>query len=121
MASKGYINADNSQMVSIGAIFTTTYHLKQLNQWPNLLASDVMNYSRLFASPREMEPFEDHPSTCGYLINLRNKPQQKQPGQFSAPIPVRIVSYCLQLSFDDEKFVLLLHVWKVDFLKSGHM
>ena len=67
-------------------IFTSTYHTKQLNPWPNSLASHVVNYSWLSACQEEMEPFEDHPSTCGHLINLRNKLQQKQPGKLSAPI-----------------------------------
>ena len=28
-----YVNTENSQMASIGAIFTYTYHTKQLNPW----------------------------------------------------------------------------------------
>ena len=35
VAGKGYINTENSQMVSVGAIYTFTYHTKQLNPWPN--------------------------------------------------------------------------------------
>ena len=107
-------------MTSIGAIFTFTYHTKQLNPWPNSSASRVVNYSRLSACQGDMESFEGDPSTRGRLTSLRNKPQQKQPGQFSASILARIVSQCIQLSFDGEKCVLLLCAWKASFLKSGH-
>ena len=87
MVDKGYVNAENRQMVSIGAILTLTYH-KVLNPWPNSSASCVLNYSWLSACQGEMEPFKDHLSTHGQLTNLRNKPQQMQPGQLSTPIPV---------------------------------
>ena len=87
MMGKGYINAENSQMASIGIIFCSSYHKKQLNPWPNSSASWMVNYNQLSAYPGEMEPFEDHPSTRGHLTSLRNKPQQKQPGQLSALIP----------------------------------
>ena len=63
-------------MVSIGAIFTFIYHTKQLNACLNSSASHVVNYSRLSAFQRNMEPFEGNLSTCGRLIRLRNKPQQ---------------------------------------------
>ena len=43
--SKGLVNSENSQMTSIGAIFTFTYHTKQLNPWANSLASRVVNHS----------------------------------------------------------------------------
>ena len=71
-------------MASIGAY---EYHIKQLNPWPNSLASHVVNHSWLSACQGEMESFEEHPSTCGHPTSLRNKPQQKQPGQLSVPIP----------------------------------
>ena len=73
-------------------IFTSTYHTKQPNAWPNSSASCVLNYSRLSACQGELEPFEGNPSTCGCLISLGNKPQQKQPKQLSASIPGRIVN-----------------------------
>ena len=73
-------------MAFIGIIFTSAYHTKQLNPWPNSLASRVVNYSRLSGCQGDMEPFEGDPSTYGCLISLRNKPQQKQPGQLSASI-----------------------------------
>ena len=74
----------NSQMVSIGAIFTSTYHRKQLNPRPNSSASVVVNYSQLSACQGDMEPLEGYQSTCGHLTSLKNQPQQKQPGQLSA-------------------------------------
>ena len=85
VAGKGYVNTENSQMASIGA--TSTYHTKQLNPWPNSSGSRVVNYSQLSVCQGEMEPFEDHPSTRGCLTSLRNKLQQKQPGQLLALIP----------------------------------
>ena len=108
-------------MASIGVIFTSTYHTKQLNPWPNSSASRVVNYSRLSACQGDMGPFEGNPNTCGHLTSLRNKPQQKQPRQLSAPILAGIFSQCIQLSFDGEKCVLLLCEWKASFLKSSHI
>ena len=35
VAGKGYVFTKTSQMASIGVIFTSTYHTKQLNPWPN--------------------------------------------------------------------------------------
>ena len=52
MAGKGYVDTKNSQMASIGAIFSSTYCIKQLNAWLNL---SVMIYSRKSACPGEME------------------------------------------------------------------
>ena len=79
-------------MASIGAIFTSTHHTKQLNPWPNSSASHVVNQSQLSACQGEVEPFEEHPSSYEHPTSLRNKPLQKQPGQLSAPIPDWIIS-----------------------------
>ena len=35
VTGKGYINIENSQMASTGAILTSTNHTKLLNPWPN--------------------------------------------------------------------------------------
>ena len=35
VVGKGYDNTENSQMLSIGTIFTSTYHTKQLTPWSN--------------------------------------------------------------------------------------
>ena len=86
VADKGHVFTKTSQMASIGAIFTSTYHTKQLNPWPNSSSSRVVNYSHLSACQGDMEPFECDPSTCGRLTSLRIQPQQKQPRQLSAPI-----------------------------------
>ena len=118
---QGYVLTKTSQMASIGVIFTSTYHTKQLNPWPNSSSSRVVNYSRLSACQGDMQPFEGDPYTRGHLTSLRNKPQQKQPRQLSASIPGRIVSQHVQLSFDGEKCVLLLCAWKPAFLRSGHI
>ena len=118
MAGKGYVF---TKTASVGAIFTSTYHTKQLNPWSNSSASRVVNYSRLSGCQGDIEPFEGDLSTRGHLTSLRNKPQQKQPRKLSASIHARIVSQCIQLSFDGEKCVLLLCAWKASFLKSGHI
>ena len=89
VAGKGYVFTKTRQMASIGVIFTSTYHTKQLNPWPNSSDSRVVNYSQLSACQGDMKPFEGDPYayTRGRLTSLRNKPLQKQPGQLSASIP----------------------------------
>ena len=108
-------------MASIGAIFTSTYHAKQLNPWLNSSASRVVNYSQLSVCQGDVEPFEGSLSTHGCLASLRNKPQQKQPRQLSASILAWIVNQCVRLLFDGEKCALLLCAWKPIFLKSSHI
>ena len=74
-------------MASIGAISPLNTHIAAKSIWPNTSASRaVVNYSQLCSCQGDMEPFEDDQKTCGCLISLRNKPQQKQPGQLSASI-----------------------------------
>ena len=80
VVGKGYVNTENNQMASTDAIFTSTYHTKQLNPWPNSSASHVVNYSWLSVCQGEVETFENHPSTHGCLTSLRNRPQRKQLG-----------------------------------------
>ena len=118
---KYHIFTKTSQLTSTDAIFTSTYHTKQLNPWPNSSASCVVNYSWLSACQEDMQPFEGNPSTHGRLKSCRNKPQQKQPGQILASILAWIFSQCVQLSFDDEKCVLLFSAWKPAFLKFAHI
>ena len=107
-------------MAFIGAIFTSTYHTKHLYPWLNSSASDVVNYSWLPAYQGGVEPFEGNPSTRGCLTSPRNKPQQKQPEKLLASLLAWIVSQCVRLSFDSEKCVLMLCVWKPASLKSSH-
>ena len=42
-------------MASNDAIFTSKYHTKKINPWPNLLASHVVNYSQLTTCEGETE------------------------------------------------------------------
>ena len=86
MVGKGCVFTINSQMASIGAILTSTYHTKQLNPWPNPSARRVVYYSQLSDCHGDMERFESDLSTREYLTSLRNKPQQKLPGQLLASI-----------------------------------
>ena len=46
---KAMSSLKNNQMAFIDAIFTSTHHTKQLNQWPNSSASCMVNYSQLSA------------------------------------------------------------------------
>ena len=71
---KSYVNTEASQIVCIGAIFNSTYHMKQLNPWLNSPASCMMIYGWFSAYKGEMEPFKHHPSTRECLKCLRNKP-----------------------------------------------
>ena len=54
VAGKSSVFTKTSQMASIGAIFTSTDHTKQLNPWPNSPASRVVNYSWLSACQGDM-------------------------------------------------------------------
>ena len=92
VAGKGYVFTKTSQMVSIGAIFTSAYHTKQLNPWLNSSASRVVNYSRLSASQGDVEPFEGDLSTCGRLTSL----SKSSPGNFQHQyLPELLVNvYC---------------------------
>ena len=42
---------------------------------------------QMSACQGNIQPFQGDLDIRGHLTSLRNKPQQKQPGQFSAPIP----------------------------------
>ena len=83
---------------STDAICTSTYHTKQLNPWPNLLASHAVNCSQLSPFQREIEPFKDHLNTRGCLTNLRT---WKQPGklehQYLPELLVNAYTYCLMM------------------------
>ena len=98
MAGKGYILTITSQMASIGVIFTSTYHTKQLNPWPNSSASRVVNYSQLSACQGDMQTFEGDPYTRGRLTSLRNK---SSPGnfqhQYQAELLANVYSHCLMV------------------------
>ena len=82
VVGKGYVNTANSQTASIGAIFSSSYHKKQLNLWSSTSASCVENHSSLYAYPREMELFKDYPSTRRCLTSLRSKPQKNSQKNF---------------------------------------
>ena len=104
VAGKGHIFTKTNHMVSIGAIFISTYHTKQLNPWPNSSASRVVNYSQLSASKGDMQPLEGDPRTHGCLTSLRNKPctakQQNGLGNFQHQyLPELLVNACVQLLF----------------------
>ena len=75
VAGKGYyVFTKNKEMTTNGAIFTSTYHTKQLNPWPNSSASRMVNYTQLSACQGDMQPFEGDPYTRG---RLADKPQKQ--------------------------------------------
>ena len=84
-AGKGCIHTENSQIVSIGAISTSTY---QLDAYPSSSASLFVNYSWLSACPRKIKLVQDHPNTHWCLTSLRNKPQKYHLEQFLAPLSI---------------------------------
>ena len=63
--------------------------------------------------------FNEHPSTCGHLTGLRNKPQKKQTSQLVAVVLWQLVTLLIELSIGDEKHSLPLCAYVADFGKSG--
>ena len=79
---KGYGNIENSQMASIGAIFTSKYQTKQLKPWPT--HQPVMELST--ASCLLVKGRRSHLKNTRALVDFRQaseiiKPQQKQLGK----------------------------------------
>ena len=98
VVGKGYIFTKTSQMASIGVIFTSTYHTKQLNPSPNSSASHVVNYSQLSACQGDIQPFEGDQYTRGRLTSLRNKSSLGNfQHQYLAELLVNVYSYCLMV------------------------
>ena len=107
-------------MAYTGAIFTTKYHTKQLNPWPNSSANCVVNYTQLSACQGDMQPFEGNPSTCGCVTSLRKIPQQKQPRQLSSIITcLNCYSMCTAILWWWE-VCLAVVCMEAGFLKPGH-
>ena len=86
VAGKGYVFTKNSQITSIGAIFTSTHtcYTKQPNPWTNSLGSHVVILSWLPACQGNLGPFEGHPSTRRCQTGLRKRLELKQTVQPSA-------------------------------------
>ena len=82
VAGKGCIHTENSQIASIGAISTSTYHTKQLNAYPTSSASVFVNYSWLLACPRKIELVKDHPNTHGHLTSSETSHRKNILGTF---------------------------------------
>ena len=121
VVGKGYVNIKNSLITSIGTIFTSTYHSKQLKPWPSSSASRVVNYSQLPAC----QGIWTHLKATWALIDVQRASEtshsKSTPGNFQHQYLPELFSQCVLLSFDGEKYVLLLNVWKLAFLKSGHI
>ena len=86
VVGKGFVNTEDSQILSFGAIFSSTYHTKQLNSWLSSTASCVVIYSLLSTCPREMELFKDHMSAQG----LSDKPQKQATAKLACAISASI-------------------------------
>ena len=97
VAGKGCIFTKTSQMASIGVIFTSTHHTKQLNPWPNSSASRVVNYSQLSACQGDMQPFEGDLYTHERLTSLRKSSLGNFQHQYLAELLVNMYSYRLMV------------------------
>ena len=97
VVAKGYVFTKTSQMASIGVIFTSTYHTKQLNPWPNSSASRVVNYSQLSACQGDMQPFEGDPYTRGRLTSLSKSSPGNFQYQYQAELLANVYSHCLMV------------------------
>ena len=106
VVGKSSIKTENSQMASIGAIFSFTYYTKQINLWPTLPASCVVIYSCPSTCPGEMQPFKDHLSTCGHWQDSETCHSKSNLGSFQ-------YKYLPEL--------LLLCMWKPAFIKSSQI
>ena len=101
VAGKGYVFTKTSQMASIGIIFTSTYHIKQLYPWSNSSASRVVNYSQLSACQGDMQPLK----ATGTLVDVweasETSHSKSSPGyfqhQYLAELLVNTYSYCLMV------------------------
>ena len=78
VVGKGHVFTKNSQMTSIGVIFISRCHTKQLNPWPNSSGSRMVIQSRLSACQGKMGPFKGHPSTRGHQTGLRKSPGESR-------------------------------------------
>ena len=111
-------------MASIGAIFTSTHHTKQLNPLPNSSANRMVNHS---SSCLLVKGRWSHLKTGLALVDVwqasETSHSKSSLGNFQhqAWIVIFLVNRYVQLSFDGEKCVLLLCVCKVIFLRSGHI
>ena len=81
-------------MTSIGVIFTSTYHIKQLNLCPNSSANHVANYSWVFGCHVEMEPFKEQLSTRGHLTSLSKSSLGNFQHHYLAELLVNVYSHC---------------------------
>ena len=96
-------------MASVIAIFSSTYHTKQLNPWPTSPARGVVIYSHLSACPGKMKPFKR--SLCHSWTSDKLQ-KQIAAKAFWANFSTNIWLNCVQLSCDGEKGVFLLCGWK---------
>ena len=77
--------------------------------------------SKVVACTSQPVAFNGHPSTCGRLTGLRNKPQQKQTCQHLAVVYWQLVSLLMELSIDCENCSLTWCAQVVGFGKAGHI
>ena len=81
--------------------FSPLHITKQLNPWPNSSASRVVNHRQLSDCQREMEPFEEHPSTRRRLTSFRTSHSKSNLGnlqhQYLAELLIDVYSYRLMV------------------------
>ena len=116
---KGYVNTENNQMASIGAMFNYTYHTKQPNLWSSSPASHMVIYSWLPGSPEMIS----HLKTIQPFVDIWQASETSHSIEavwltFSTNACLNIFSECIQLLCDGEKCVLLLYAWKTVFSQT---
>ena len=123
VAGKDYINSENSQIASIGAIFGFTYHIKQLTPWPNSLASCVVNYSRLSTCPWKIKLFKDDRAPLDLWQVLETSHSKSSLGNFQH----RYLSELLVNMYNCHVMVKSVPcycvcgcVWRPAFINSSH-
>ena len=84
VAGKVYIYTKNSQMTSIGAIFNSICHTKQLNPWANSSASCMVNHCKLSACQGKMGAIWRPPKHSWTSDRLQKRLDWKQTIQTSA-------------------------------------
>ena len=82
-------------MAFIGTIFTSTYHTKELNPWPNSSARCVVNYSWLSACQGDMKPFEALMDVWQTSETSHNKSSSGY--QYLPEVLVTVYSFCLMV------------------------
>ena len=94
VAGKSYFFTKTSQMGSFGVIFTSTYHTKQLNPWPNssascVVAKGICSHIKATRTLMDLRQASETSPSKSSLCNFQH--------QYLAELLVNIYSYCLMV------------------------